>query len=87
MIALTIGYCIFSDFMGYQYLIIIGDMLLLLDACLAIIAHRFWGSGSFVNKKWYKLFNFIVSIAAVVSLAMPIFDLFFIRVLRVFLLK
>jgi hypothetical protein len=86
MIALPIGYCFLKDSMGYEYFMLIGDVLLLLDACLTIIAHRFWGGGSLVNKKWYNLVNFLISVITIVNFAMPLFDLFFLRTLRMFLM-
>jgi ABC-type enterobactin transport system permease subunit len=70
----------------YKYLILVGDILLLTDALLTVIAHRFWGEGSLVDKKWYNLANFMTSIIIIVNQARPLFDVFFIRVFRVFLL-
>jgi hypothetical protein len=86
MFALPIGYCLLKDFMGYEYFILIGDIFLMLDACLTIIAHRFWGEGSLVNKKWYNLINFLISLIIIVNLAMPLFNVFFLRTFRIFLL-
>lgn len=84
--ALVTGYAFFKDTDMYTYLILVGDFLLLTDACLRMVAYRFWGRGSFVNNRWYNLVNLLVSLIVVASLASPLFDLFFLRVLRVFLL-
>lgn len=56
-----------KDSAVYSIIAIIIDFILLADAVISIIALRFWGSGSFVNDKWYNLINLFATVVIIVN--------------------